>query len=93
MTVEVQDEKLRGMKVTPDRLRLEMAVGLFASEDATLGQGAALAGLSQAQFLRELGTRGICIHYGTEEFRQDLRTLESLKRPRLSSATRRHSPH
>ena len=80
MNVEVEDERLQGLKVTPDRLRLEMAVGLYASEEVTLGQAAAIAQLSQTRFLRELGRRGICVHYGVEEFEQDLRTLELLRR-------------
>jgi predicted HTH domain antitoxin len=80
MHVEVQDAHLRGLQVTPDRLRLEMAAGLYASEDVTLGQAAAIAGMSQAQLLHELGRRGISIHYGIAEFEQDLETLNTLGR-------------
>jgi predicted HTH domain antitoxin len=80
MNVEVQDARLQGLQVTPDRLRLEMAAGLYASEDVTLGQAAGIAGLSQTRFLRELGRRGICIHYGVEEFEQDLQTLHAIRR-------------
>ena len=78
MNVEIQDDKLRGLTITPDRLRLEMAVGLYASDEITLGQGADIAGINQTQFLRELGDRGICIHYGVEELEQDLETLKTL---------------
>lgn len=80
MKVEVQDEKLQGLTVTPERLRLEMAVGLYASEDVTLGQAADIAGIDQTRFLHELGRRGVCIHYGAEDFEQDLKTLNSLGR-------------
>mgnify|MGYP001209267432 CR=1 FL=1 len=80
MNVEVQDAQLQGLQVTPDRLRLEMAAGLYASEEVTLGQAAAIAGLSQTQFLHELGRRRICIHYGVAEFEQDLETLDTLRR-------------
>ena len=80
MNVEVQDEQLRGLQLTPERLRLEMAAGLYASEEVTLGQASAMAGVSQTQFLRELGRRGICIHYGIAEFEQDLETLNTLGR-------------
>ena len=79
MTVEIHDEQLRGLHVTPERLRLEMAVGLYASDEVTLGQAAALAESSQTQFLKELGRRGVCIHYGVEELEEDLRTLDSLR--------------
>ena len=81
MTIEVKDEFLRGIQVTPQRLCLEAAVGLYASEAATLGQSAAIAGVSQTEFLRELGRHGICIHYGLEDFEQDLRTLASRRQP------------
>jgi predicted HTH domain antitoxin len=77
VNVEVQDEKLQGLGLTPDRLRLEMAVGLYASEEVTLGQAAGIAGVSQTRFLRELGRRGVCIHYGVADFERDLKTIES----------------
>ncbi|MBI5384056.1 MAG: UPF0175 family protein [Verrucomicrobia bacterium] len=76
MTVEVRDECLRGLPVTPDRLRLEAAIGLYASEDASLGQAADIAGVSQPEFLHELGRRGICVHYDVAEFESDLQTLQ-----------------
>lgn len=80
MTVEVQDEKLRGLHLTPERLKLEAAVGLYAAEDVTLGQAAQIAGISQSEFLHELGRHGICVHYDVNEFESDLRTLENLGR-------------
>lgn len=81
MTVEIQDENLGHAKLTPDCLRLEMVVGLHASEEMTLGQAAELAGVNQTQFLKQVGRRGICAHYEVEEFEQDLLTLETLWRP------------
>src|SRR6266511_3452695 len=57
---------------------LHLAIGLFVSDEATLGQAAEVAGLSQAEFLRELGKRRIPIHYGAEELAEDLRSVESL---------------
>jgi len=81
VNVEVQDEKLQGLTVTPERLRLEMAVGLYASEEVTLGQAANIAGVSQTQFLHELGRHGVCIHYGVGDLEQDLKTLDSFGRP------------
>ena len=78
MNVEIQDDKLRGLAATPERLRLEMAVGLYASEDITLGQAADIAGVSQTVFLRELGRRGVCVHYEVEDLEQDLKTLSTL---------------
>jgi predicted HTH domain antitoxin len=57
---------------------LHLAIGLFVTEEATLGQAAQVAGLSQAAFLLELGRRRISIHYGQEELAEDLLAVESL---------------
>lgn len=57
---------------------LHLAIGLFISEEATLGQAAETAGLSQAVFLKELGSRRIPIHYGKSDLEADLEAVESL---------------
>lgn len=80
MIVEVREDQMPGLHLTPERLRLATAVGLYASDEVTLGQAAEIAGLSQTEFLRELGRRGICVHYDVEEFEQDLQTLQKLGR-------------
>lgn len=66
-------------ELTPSRAALHLAVGLFTAEEVTLGQAAETAGLSQSEFMRELGRRKIPIHYGVEEFAQDLVTIEKLR--------------
>jgi predicted HTH domain antitoxin len=65
-------------RLSPASAALHLAIGLFVSEEATLGQAAEIASLSQANFLRELGRRRIPIHYGMEEWAEDLRVVESL---------------
>ena len=52
-------------RLTPREAGLHLAIGLFVDEEATLGQAAEVAGMTQADFLRELGRRRIPIgHYG-----------------------------
>jgi predicted HTH domain antitoxin len=65
-------------RLSPASTALHLAIGLFVAEEATLGQAAEVAGLSQADFLRELGRRRIPIHYGMEELSEDLQAVESL---------------
>lgn len=65
-------------RISPKEAALHLAIGLFVSEEATLGQAAQTAGLSQADFLRELGQRRIPIHYGREELEADLEVVEAL---------------
>jgi len=65
-------------RLSPASAALHLAIGLFVTEEATLGQAAEVAGLSQAAFLKELGRRRIPLHYGMEELAEDLRVVESL---------------
>jgi predicted HTH domain antitoxin len=65
-------------RLSPRDVALHLAIGLFVTEEATLGQAAQTAGLSQADFLRELGRRRIPIHYGPEELAADLKAVEVL---------------
>lgn len=65
------------MKLLPKDAALHLAIGLFVSDEATLGQASEIAGLPQATFLKELGRRRIPIHYGPDELAEDLRAVES----------------
>ena len=65
-------------RLSPQQTALHLAIGLFVTEEATLGQAAQVAGLSQSGFLRELGKRRIPIHYGAEELAADLLAVDSL---------------
>ena len=57
---------------------LRLAIVLFVSDESTLGQAAQVAGLSQADFLRELGQRRISIQYGLNELAADLQAVDAL---------------
>ena len=65
-------------RLSPQSTALHLAIGLFVSDESTLGQAAQVAGLSQGDFLRELGHRRISIHYGNEELAADLLTVDNL---------------
>ena len=67
-------------KLAPAVARVHLAVGVFTGGEATLGQAAEIAEMSQADFLKELGRRGLSVHYGREEFQEDLRTIAELNR-------------
>ena len=65
-------------QITREEAALHLAIGLFADEKLTLGQAAAVAGISQPAFLHELGNRKIQVHYGLTELEQDIATVKSL---------------
>jgi predicted HTH domain antitoxin len=78
MNIVVPDELLRGTRFDSDRAVLDLAIGLYADDRVTLGQAAAIAAMSQALFLRELGRLHVPMHYDVEDFAADLAVLEQL---------------
>lgn len=66
--------------LSPGKAALHLAIGLFVSEEATLGQAAEIAGMTQAAFQKELGARHISNHYGMDELSEDLKVVESFRR-------------
>jgi len=60
-------------RLTPDDVKLHLAIGLFLDRRVTLGEGAAVAGLAQAEFLRDLGKRRIPVHYDVAHAEADVR--------------------
>jgi len=55
-------------------------LALFQQDRLTLAQASRLAELSRLAFQALLADRQIPIHYGVEEFREDLRTLRQTER-------------
>lgn len=77
MSLVIPDEFLQSAHISEADLKLEIAILLFQQEKITLGTASQFAGMNQLKFQRILGSRKIPIHYGVEDFRQDLRTLEA----------------
>jgi len=61
---------------TPEDIRLHLALGFFLDGRVTLGQGATVAGLSQTDFLHELGKRRIPVHYDEASALADVAEVE-----------------
>ena len=79
MTIEIQDEALRGLNLTEPQALLDLAVGLFTERRVTLGRAVEVARWTQLDFQRELSRRGIPIHYDVEDLQADLQTLAALR--------------
>ena len=75
MSLVIPDEFLQAAHISEVDLKLEIAILLFQQEKITLGTASQFAGMNQLEFQRILGGRKIPIHYGVEDFRQDLKSL------------------
>jgi len=62
-------------RISAPELRQEIALALFQQERLTFAQASRLAEVIQLRFQAILAERKIPIHYGVEEFREDLRSL------------------
>jgi predicted HTH domain antitoxin len=76
MTIELPDQEVASLRLTPAQVRLELAVGLYAGRQVSLGRAARIAGVPYASFLHELGRRGLCINYTVEDAEHDMRMAE-----------------
>lgn len=74
MSVTISGEVLTAARISGPELKQELALTLFRQERLTLAQASRLAEMSQLAFQALLADRQIPIHYGLEEFREDVRT-------------------
>ncbi len=81
MPVTISDEVLAAAHMSEPELKQELALALFRQERLTLAQASRLAETTQLAFQALLADRQIPIHYGVEEFREDVRNLPQPKRP------------
>jgi len=79
MVIEIQDEVLRGLHLTESQALLDLAIGLFTERRITLGRASKIARQTQLDFQKELGRRGIPIHYDLDDLQNDLTALADLR--------------
>jgi predicted HTH domain antitoxin len=79
MTIELPDQELIGLALTPESARVEFAVGLYAGRALTMGRAARIAGIAYRDFMHEIGRRGICIDYGVEDALHDVEMAKELR--------------
>jgi len=67
-------------RMTPEELRVELAVYLFQQGKLSFGKAREVAQMTAWAFQQLLGVRGIPVHYDVEDYEQDLITLRELGR-------------
>ncbi len=78
VTIEVPREVLHAARMTPEELRRELALALFQQGKLSFGKARELADMTVWDFQLLLGSRGIPVHYGIQEYEEDRRTLKEL---------------
>jgi predicted HTH domain antitoxin len=80
MPVTISDEVLTAAHISEPELKQELALALFQQERLTLSQASRLAEMTPLSFQALLAERQIPVHYGIEEFHEDLRALRRPER-------------
>jgi predicted HTH domain antitoxin len=80
MPVTIPDEILNAAHLSEPELKRELALTLFQQQRLTLAQASHFSGMTHLAFQQLLAERQIPIHYGVEEFEEDLRTLHRMGR-------------
>jgi predicted HTH domain antitoxin len=75
MPLNISDEVLAVAHISEPELKQELALTLFQQERLTLAQASRFAEMSLLAFQALLAEREIPVHYGVEEFREDLRSV------------------
>jgi predicted HTH domain antitoxin len=91
MSIVVSDEILSATRMSEAEMRSEIALMLFEKEKLTLAQASRFAGINRIAFQHLLASRQIPVHYGVEDFEQDIKNLREMGRLRSLSAIRRLS--
>ena len=79
MIVEIPDQVINQSGLSAGEILLKVAIVLFQEEKLTLGQASRLAGLHQFEFQKELADKNIPVHYGEEDYQNDLKTIALIK--------------
>jgi predicted HTH domain antitoxin len=76
LTVEIPGEIVEALRLPPQdalpRLRLELAVALYAQNILGAGKSAELASMSRLEFDDEVARRHVPMHYDPSDLGQDL---------------------
>ena len=78
VSIEIPREVLSAARMTAEELRRELALHLFQQGKLSFGKAREVARMNIWAFQQLLGSRGLSIHYGLEEYEADLKTLKEL---------------
>ena len=77
--VSISRELELATHMTAQEIRRELAVQLYAQGKLSMGKARELAEMTVYEFQCLLGSRGIPVNYGVEDFLDDLDTIQRLK--------------
>lgn len=81
VTLELPRHVVNAARITPDELKQELAIHLYATHRLSLGHAREMAGLSLWEFRHLLASRKIPAHYDVADLDEDMKTWAELDHP------------
>src|SRR4030042_5438209 len=78
VAIEIPREVIHATKMSPEELKRELAIHLYEQGKLSFGKAKEMAGMSFWAFQQLLGARAILVHYGLEDYEEDLAELKEL---------------
>jgi predicted HTH domain antitoxin len=79
--IQIPREVLHATRMTADELRIELAVHLFEQGKLSFGKAREMAAMDFWSFQQLLGSRDILMHYGQQEYEEDLAAQKGIDSP------------
>ncbi|MFZ1642977.1 MAG: UPF0175 family protein [Candidatus Contendobacter sp.] len=78
VAIHIPQRLLQAARVTPDELRIELAVQLYQQRRLSIGHARELADMNLWEFRQLLASRHISPHYDTSDLDEDMQTWAQL---------------
>ena len=76
VSIPIPEEFIHATRLSPDDLRIELALHLYEKKKISLGKASELAGMDKVRFMQLLGSREIEVNYDVAEFERDVSVLK-----------------
>jgi predicted HTH domain antitoxin len=80
VSIEIPREILHATRMTPQDLKLELAISLFQQGKLSFGKAREMTGMTVWAFQQMLAGREISLHYDVTDYEEDKATLKELGR-------------
>ncbi len=80
-SIEIPAEVVHATRMTPEEMKMELALMLFQQGKLSFGKAREMAGLSVWDFQLLLGQRKILVHYDVQDYLADQPAIDALTKP------------
>jgi predicted HTH domain antitoxin len=77
-TIEIPPEVIHATRMSPQEMKLELALTLFQQGKISFGKAREMTGMTVWAFQQLLGSRNIPVHYDVQDYLEDQAAVDAL---------------